>query len=139
MVRIRIIIKILYMLLCLSVKPSKLHAILIQTQENDRYGMKGINTYQRSPKLEFLRGMDGRFMTSKPLVTARLHTLPIVPLSKPCVVSTKTSPIPRDDEQSNKDYESNMEIKVERFTMSQSWPVTCSTSKSLRRNIAGNI
>ena len=94
------------MLLCLSVKPSKLHAILIQTQENDRYGMKGINTYQRSPKLEFLRGMDGRFMTSKPLVTARLHTLPIVPLSKPCVVSTKTSPIPRDDEQSNKENKS---------------------------------
>ena len=70
--------------------------------------------------------METNVSCSKPLVTAKLHDLPVVPLSKPLVVSTGTSPTdPKscvEDKKTPSDSHTNK--KGDGFTMSQSWPVT---------------
>ena len=70
--------------------------------------------------------MDTNVSNSKPLVTAKLHDLPVVPLSKPLVVSTGTSPTDNKScvEHKKTTNDSIANKKVDGFTMSQSWPVT---------------
>ena len=82
--------------------------------------------------------MEANVSCSKPLVTAKLHDLPVVPLSKPLVVSTGTSPT------DNKNYVENKKTtndtltnkKGDSFTMSQSWPVTV---EPIRTSLQGII
>ena len=70
--------------------------------------------------------METNVAFSKPLVTAKLHDLPVVPLSKPLVVSTGTSPTdPKSCIEHKKTPNDTLTNKKgDGFTMSQSWPVT---------------
>ena len=110
---------------------------LYLNQGLDQYGFKKLEEYRRSPKLDFLGARDSRLLSSKPVVTARLRHLPVVPLSKPFVVSTRTSPVAQENKEDNKRDESNFnnENKVQRFTMSQSWPITCNITNSSAQGI----
>ena len=80
--------------------------------------------------------METNVACSKPLVTAKLHDLPVVPLSKPLVVSTGTSPSDNNDCVDNKKTPNGSKTnkKEEGFTMSQSWPVTV---EPLRTSLQG--
>lgn len=94
--------------------------------------MNRLSEYRPNPKYNFLGMMEANFVSSKPLVTARLRNLPIVPLSKPLVVSTGTSPtnLETDDDRKKNANDTVINKTGDRFTMSQSWPVTVDPIRS---------
>ena len=103
---------------------------------NDKYVINRLSEYRPNPKYNFLGMMESNVAFSKPLVTAKLHDLPVVPLSKPLVVSTGTSPTdPKSCVESKKNQNDSLTTKKgDGFTMSQSWPVTV---EPLRTSLQG--
>ena len=75
---------------------------------------------------------ESHVASSKPIVTARLHNLPVVPLSKPLVVSTGISPtsVESSDDPKKTSTDFVTSKKEDGFTMSQSWPVTVDPIRS---------
>ena len=91
-----------------------------------------MSDYRLNPKYNFLGMNEAHVASSNPIVTARLHNLPVVPLSKPLVVSTGISPtsIESSDEQKKSSSDFVTHKKDDGFTMSQSWPVTVDPIRS---------
>ena len=94
-----------------------------------------------SPKLNFLRSFQGHHPPPAPKtpITARMHHLPIVPLSKPSVICTRTTQAVIGSKEGYNDNRhvqssgSDKECMVGAFTMSHSWPITCPSSKPKTR------
>ena len=99
---------------------------------NDKYVINRLSDYQLNPKYNFLGMTEAHVASTKPIVTARLHNLPVVPLSKPLVVSTGISPTSVESSDDQKKTSSNFVThkKEDGFTMSQSWPVTVDPIRS---------
>lgn len=99
---------------------------------NDKYVINRLSDYRLNPKYNFLGMTEAHVTSTKPIVTARLHNLPVVPLSKPLVVSTGISPTSVESSYDQKETSSNFVThkKEDGFTMSQSWPVTVDPIRS---------
>ena len=79
---------------------------------------------------------EGHLPASQSPVTTRLHHLPVVPLSRPCVITARALQSGIDSKEGYYDstyLQPNKCDNVNRegaFTMSQSWPITGCTNKA---------